>query len=136
PDRHARELLALARAVGDERRVVRGNTLFDLKNLRPWRLFGCSSLAAGAARTTTGGPLLARNLDFFPLGYLHRLGLVTVHRPADGRTRPFASVGEPGAVRVSSGINDAGLALATHEVFSPPGLGFNPKGEPFASTCR
>lgn len=133
-ERHRRELLALADAAGDRRRVVRGNTLFDLKNLRPWRLFGCSSLAVGADRAGTGGPLLARNLDFFPLGYLHAFGLVTVCR---GRgVRPFAAVGFPGSVGVFSGMNDAGLALATHEVFSPAGRGFDPAGEPFAALCR
>jgi hypothetical protein len=134
-EHHRRELLAVGAAIGDERRVVRGNTLFDLKNLRAWRMFGCSSLAVGADRTRTGGPLLARNLDFFPLGYLHHFGLVTVHRARDGR-RPFASVGFPGSVGVFSGMNDAGLALATHEVFLPAGKGFNPQGEPFAATCR
>jgi hypothetical protein len=123
-------------AVGDERRVVRGNTLFDLKNLRSWRLFGCSSVAVGADRTRTGSPLLARNLDFFPLGYLHEFGLVTVHRSRDPRRRPFASVGFPGAVGVFSGMNDAGLAAATHEVFAPAGRGFDAKGQPFAATCR
>jgi hypothetical protein len=133
---HHRELLAQAAAAGDPRRVIRGNTLFDLKNLSPWRLFGCSSLAAGAARTRTGGPILARNLDFFPLGYLHEYGLVVVHQPDGGHTRPFAAVGFPGSVGVFSGMNDAGLAAVTHEVFAPPGRGFNPKGEPFAATCR
>ena len=116
--------------------MVRGNTLFDLKNLSPWRLFGCSSIAVGSDRTRLGGPLLARNLDFFPLGYLHEYGLVTVHRPGEPGVRPFASVGFPGAVGVFSGMNDAGLAAVTHEVFSPPGRGFNPKGEPFALTVR
>lgn len=134
PGRHRRELLALAHAMGDERRVVRGNTLFDLKNLRPWRLFGCSSLALSAARTRTSGPLLARNLDFFPLGYLHNFGLVTVYRGSGGRR--FAAVGFPGSVGVFSGMNDVGLVAVTHEVFAPPGSGFNPRGEPFAATCR
>jgi isopenicillin-N N-acyltransferase like protein len=136
PDAHRRELLALGAAASDERRVVRGNTLFDLKNLSPWRLFGCSSLACGPDRTSTGGPLLARNLDFFPLGYLHEFGLVTVYRSDRARVRPFAAVGFPGSVGVFSGMNDAGLAAVTHEVFSPPGRGFNPKGEPFAATVR
>jgi hypothetical protein len=134
PRHHRRELLAAA--AHDLRRVVRGNTLFDLKGLSPWRLLGCSSLALGADRTRTGGPLLARNLDFFPLGYLHDFGLVTVHRPAGPGVRPFAAVGFPGSVGVFSGMNDAGLAVATHEVFGPPGRGFDPRGEPFAATCR
>jgi hypothetical protein len=136
PDAHRRELFAMAAALGDERRLVRGNTMFDLKDVRPWRLFGCSSMIAGAVRTSTGGPILARNLDFFPLGYLHEYGLVTMHRSPKRRTRPFASIGFPGAVGVFSGMNDAGLTAVTHDVFHPGGRGFNLKGEPFACLCR
>lgn len=135
-DRHRRELLSLAGALGDERRVMRGNTLFDLKNLQPRRLFGCSSLALGGSRTRVGGPLLARNLDFYDLGYLHEFGLVTVYRPADRGLRRFVSVGFPCSVGVFTGMNAAGLAVATHEVFGARGRGFNPRGEPFAATCR
>lgn len=129
-----RELAALGSAAGDERRVVRANTLFDLKNTPPWRLLGCSSLAPAPARSGTGGPLLARNLDFFSLGYLHEYSLLTVYAHEHGR--PFAAVGFPGAVGVFSGMNDAGLAAVTHEVFGAPGRGFNPRGVPFAVAVR
>jgi hypothetical protein len=134
PAHHRRELTALAAAMGDERRVYRANTLFDLKNAPPWRLLGCSSLAPDAARSRTGGPLLARNLDFFPLGYLHEYGLVTVYA-GDG-VRRFAAVGFPGSVGCFSGMNDVGLAAVTHEVFGAPGRAFDPRGVPFASTVR
>lgn len=100
--------------------MVRGNPLFDLKNLSPWRLLGCSNLACGPDRTHTGGPLMARNFDFFPLGYLHEYGLVTVYRSTRPGVKPFAAVGFPGSVGVFSGMNAAGLAIATHEVFSRP----------------
>ena len=136
PDAHRREILATGVAVRDERRVIRANTLFDLKNLHPRRLLGCSSIAVGRDRTLTDGPLLARNLDFFPLGYLDDFGLVTIRRSSVAGVRPFAAVGFPGSVGVFSGMNDAGLAAATHEVFSPPGRGFDPRGEPFAATVR
>jgi hypothetical protein len=134
PEPHRRELLAMARTLGDER-VVRGNTLFDLKNLQPWRLFGCSSLGVEPDRSLTGGPLLARNMDFFPLGSLHEFGLVTAHRPARDRMG-FLSIGYPGAVGCFSGINEAGLAVVSHEVFGSPGRGFDPRGVPFASIIR
>lgn len=134
PPHHRRELAALARLTGDERRVVRANTLFDLKNTPPWRLFGCSSLAPAPQRSDTGGPLLARNLDFFPLAGLPDYGLVTVCRQHG--CRPFASVGFPGAVGCFSGTNDAGLAVVSHEVFAPPGRGFDPRGVPFALLMR
>lgn len=136
PGAHRRELHGMASSLGEERRLIRGNTLFDLKDVRPSRLFGCSTMIAGSERTSTGGPLLARNLDFFPLGYLHEFGLVTVHRASGGRTRPFASIGFPGAVGVFSGMNDAGLTAVTHDVFLPNGRRFNVQGEPFACLCR
>jgi hypothetical protein len=134
--RHRDELFAMAAVMNDEQRVVRANTVLDLKNLRPWRLLGCSSLAAGADRTRTGSPLLARNLDFFPLGYLQQFGIVTIHRSSSPGIRPFASIGYPGIVGTFSGMNDAGLAAVTHEVFAPPGRGFDSRGEPFAAICR
>jgi hypothetical protein len=134
PAPHRREIAATARLMNDPLRVMRGNTLFDLKGLRPWRLFGCSSLAVPGERSATGGPVLGRNLDFFPLGYLHEYSLVTVYTPATGRK--FVAVGFPGTVGCFSGMNDAGLAVVTHEVFGAPGRGFDPRGVPFASAVR
>src|SRR5262249_32944708 len=55
------------------------------------------------------------NLDYPSLGYIHQYSLVTVYRPKGKRA--FASVGFPGLVGVLSGMNDAGLAVAVHEVF-------------------
>jgi isopenicillin-N N-acyltransferase like protein len=43
--------------------------------------FGCSSIIVEASRSSTGGPLFGRNLDFYTLGILDKYGLVTVHRP-------------------------------------------------------
>ena len=48
----------------------------------------------------------------------------------------FLSVGYPGAVGCFSGINEAGLAVGSHEVFGSPGRGFDPRGVPFASIIR
>jgi isopenicillin-N N-acyltransferase-like protein len=133
PPPHRRELEALA-ALAGEVRVVRANTLFDLKNTPPWRLLGCSSLAPAPDRSDTGVPLLARNLDFFPLGYLHEYSLLTVYAPEGARK--FAAVAFPGGVGCFSGMNDAGLAAVSHEVFGPPGRGFDPRGVPFAAALR
>lgn len=134
PDHHRNELMALGVAAGDERRVIRGNTLLDLKNASPWRLLGCSSLGITTSRSTCGGPLLARNMDFFPLGYLHDYSLVAVYRGND--CRPFVSVGFPGSVGCYSGMNDAGLAVVSHEVFGIPQSVYNPNGVPFAQVVR
>ena len=40
PPSHHRVLSATAGLMGDARRVLRANTLLDLKNTPPWRLFG------------------------------------------------------------------------------------------------
>jgi isopenicillin-N N-acyltransferase like protein len=98
--------------------------------------FGCSSLIAEASRSSTGGPLFGRNLDFYTLGILDKYGLVTVHRP-NGK-HAFASIGFPGIFGCISGINDAGLALAVHEVFLSRDRApmFNPKGMPYTMCFR
>jgi predicted choloylglycine hydrolase len=98
--------------------------------------FGCSSLLVDPPRSKTGGPLVARNLDFYDLGYLHRYSLVTVYRPKDKHA--FASIGFAGVLGCLSGMNDAGLGLAVHEVFlSRDGAPlFNPRGTPYTLLFR
>jgi isopenicillin-N N-acyltransferase-like protein len=136
PEAPRRELEALVAAGLDRGRVVAANTLWDLKNITLRGLFGCSSLLVPAAASATGAPLFGRNLDFFALGYLHRYSLVIVHPAAPGR-RAFASVGFPGVLGCFSGINDAGLALSSHEVYGPPGpRTFDPRGVPFTLAYR
>jgi isopenicillin-N N-acyltransferase-like protein len=136
PEAHRRELDAYVAAGLDRGRVLAANTMLDMKNIPLGHLFGCSSLVVPAASSATGGPLFGRNLDFFSLGYLHRYNLVTV-RARTPATRAFAALGFPGLVGCYSGMNDAGLALASHEVFDPPGpRRFNPLGPPFALAYR
>jgi hypothetical protein len=136
PDGPRRELEALVGVGFDRDRIVLGNTLFDLKNINLRQMFGCSSLIVPAARSATGTPLFGRNVDFFDLGYLHEYSLVTV-RPRTGRALAYATVGFPGMVGCVSGMNEAGLALASHEVFGVPGpRRFNPAGMPFALAYR
>jgi isopenicillin-N N-acyltransferase like protein len=96
----------------------------------------CSALIVGAEKSATGGPLFGRNLDFYTLGLLDKYSLVTVHRPKGKHA--FAAIGFPGLFGCLSGMNDAGLALAVHEVFfardgSPM---FNPKGMPYTFCFR
>ena len=125
-----------ARAAGAPREaLVAANTLFDLKNIGPGALFGCSSAVVPPAESATGGTLFGRNLDFPPLGYLHEYGLVTVRR-SPGK-RPFVSIGYPGVVGCISGMNDAGLCLATHEAMAPTkDRTYDPKGLPYAVCNR
>jgi hypothetical protein len=136
PEAPGRELDAMIAAGLDRDRMVLGNTLYDLKNIRPWQVLGCSSLIVPAARSATGGPLFGRNVDFHGLGYLHEYSLATI-RPRSPRTRAYMTLGFPGLVGCFSGMNDAGLAIASHEVFGVPGIRrYNPRGVPFTLAYR
>ena len=116
----------------DRQTGIVGNTIMDT-----YRDFlGCSSLLVSAEKSATHGPLLGRNLNFFTLGVLNKYSLVTVHRPRGKHA--FASVGLPGIMGCLSGMNDAGLTLAVHQVNraadgSPL---FNPKGMPYTMCFR
>ena len=132
PSDYQREMEAGLKHSGVDRDlVIVGNTMFDFK-----KIGGCSTLAIEAPRSTTGGPLLGRNLDFPTLGLLEKFSLVLICRPEVKRA--FASVGFPGVLGCLSGMNDAGLAVATLEVnLSADGAtAFNPLGTPYAMCFR
>jgi isopenicillin-N N-acyltransferase like protein len=131
PAERSDELEAIAKgAAADRDLVVCGNTFFDLK-----KIFACSAVVVGKDRSATGAPLLARNLDYPSLGYIHQYTLVTVYRPKGKLS--FASVGFPGLVGVLSGMNEAGVALGVLEVFdSKDGTAFNKKGVPYGLCLR
>ena len=136
PDAPRQELDGMAAAGLDRRRLVLGNTLYDLKNITLPQILGCSSLVVPPARSHTGGPLFARNVDIFGGGYLHEYSLVTV-RPRTAGALAYATVGFPGLLGCFSGMNEAGLALASHEVFGlPGGRRYNPRGVPFTLAYR
>jgi isopenicillin-N N-acyltransferase like protein len=61
---------------------------------------------------------------------------VTVYRPQGKRA--FVSIGFPGLFGCLSGMNDAGLALAVHEVFMSHDSApmFNPQGVPYTLAFR
>ncbi len=64
PTDYERELEAVGRASHvPHESLVLGNTLFDLK-----KVLACSALLVEPRRSATGGPLLARNLDYPSLG--------------------------------------------------------------------
>ena len=132
PADHRAELRAFADQSGIDRNVgVLGNMLADI-----YRDISCSSLIVDGEKSATGGPLFGRNLDFYTLSLLDKYSLVTVHRPKGKHA--FAAIGFPGLFGCLSGMNDAGLALAVHEVFlSHDGAPiFNPKGVPYAFCFR
>jgi hypothetical protein len=131
PQRHQRELMSIAEhsGLGDDRLAV-ANTLLELRRI------GCSSLIIEPARSATGGPLFGRNFDFETLGELHKYSLLLVYRPE--AKHAFASIGFPGLVGVFSGVNDAGLAVATLDVEQSADRSrkFNPTGTPLAFVFR
>jgi hypothetical protein len=131
PAHHQKELKALAKhaRVSYDLAVV-GNVLPDIK-----KIGGCSTLIVEGDHSATRAPLFGRNLDYPTLGYLQKYTLVTVYRPRGKHA--FASIGFPGLVGCISGMNDAGLALATLEVYSSrEGSAFNDKGVPYALGLR
>ena len=132
PEAYKEEAEAIIEAAhADRDLVIAGNTFFDLK-----KVFACSAVAVGKDRSATGGPLLARNLDYPSLGYVQHYSLVTVYRPTGKKA--FASVGFPGVVGVLSGMNEDGLALGVLEVFETKEgeSTFDVKGIPYALCLR
>ena len=133
PEHHREELEAFARTSRLDRDVLIGiNTMVD--SYRGG--FACSSLIVDPERSAAEGPLFGRNLDFFTLGKLQRYSLVVVYRPENKHA--FVSVGFPGMIGCFSGMNDAGLAVAVHEVFfSRDAAGiFDPRGTPYTLCFR
>ncbi|MGQ9605738.1 MAG: C45 family autoproteolytic acyltransferase/hydrolase [Thermogutta sp.] len=116
PDHHRLEIEGMV-AAADGRvefeDIAAGNVIPDL-----YRSFACSSLAVLPEKSDDGKVRFGRNLDFFSVGVLDRLSVVKVYLPDEGEGKlRFASVGFPGMVGCLSGINEAGLALAVHEVY-------------------
>ena len=133
PKDHLEELKAFARQSGmDFDTLAAVNLMVDVYRGG----FGCSSLIVSPERSETGGPLFGRNLDFFTGGKLQQYSLVTVFRPAGKHA--FVSVGFPGMIGCLTGMNDAGLTVAVHEVFfSRDGSSiFNPSGTPYTFAFR
>lgn len=133
PADYREEMKAFALESGIDRDMgLLGNMLADIYR----GSFACSSLIVEPERSATGGPLFGRNLDFYTLSLLDKYSLVTVHRPKGKHA--FVSIGFPGLFGCLSGMNDAGLALAVHEVFlARDGAPiFNEKGMPYAFCFR
>ena len=109
PERHQQELAAIAnRAQFGEEEMVVANTLLELRRV------GCSTLIVEPSQSADGAPIFGRNFDFLTLGELHKHSIVLIYRPQG--LHAFASIAFPGMVGVFSGMNDAGLAVATLDV--------------------
>lgn len=136
PQRYQRELAALVGSIQNHaashaaEAVSVSNTLLELRSL------GCSTLIVESSESVTGGPLFGRNLDLPSLGVLDRYSLVMVYRPTGYRA--FAAVSFPCLVGLFSGINDAGLAVATLDVYESADQSpcFDGSGVPMALIYR
>src|SRR5262249_51624636 len=108
-----------------------GNTMFDLEKISQ-----CAALIVEPNRSATGHMLFGRDLDIPSLGVLHEFSLVYIYRPTGKHA--FASIGFPGMLGCISGMNDAGLTLATLEVLTTKddSPSFDPEGTPFALCFR
>ncbi len=101
------EFVALAERIGsDWRSVTLANLTYDLV----MTMFGCST----AALATADGPVLARNMDFFPEDVLAQTSaLIYMNR---GGKLDFASAGWPGTVGVVTAMSSKGFAVALNAV--------------------
>jgi len=125
PARYRAEMAAVAKQANISIDALEvGNTLLELRRM------GCSTLIIEPTRSATGGPLFGRNFDFPPLGVLDKYSLVTIVHPHGKHS--FAAVGYPGLLGVLSGMNDAGLAVATLDVYASSNGSpkFDPTGTP------
>jgi hypothetical protein len=110
PDSQRRELAAIAKSAGvDGNLLSLGNIMYEVSQFP-----ACSTIGVEPSRSTTGGTLLGRNLDFPTFGFLDKYGLVVIYRPKDKHA--FISVTFPGFVGVASGMNEPGLCVAQLEV--------------------
>ena len=132
PHDHLKELDALVKEARVDRDLaVFGNAFPDIS-----KAAGCASLIVGKESQRHRRAPFGRNLDYPTLGYFQHYSLVTVYRPKGKHA--FASVGFAGMIGCLSGMNDAGLALAVHEVRKTkdgsPGLDI--KGTPYTLAFR
>ncbi len=101
------EFVALADRIGsDWRSVTLANLTYDLV----MSMFGCSTLALA----TADGPVLARNMDFWPEDILAQTSaLIYMNR---GNKLDFANAGWPGTVGIVTAMSSKGFAVALNAV--------------------
>jgi hypothetical protein len=131
PERHQQEMAALAEAGKlDAGMLAVGNTLLELRRM------GCSVLVVEGEHSATGAPLFGRNFDFPTLGELDQYSVLAICRP-DGK-HAFATVTFPGCIGVFTAMNDAGLTVATLDVYDTAdgSPAFNGTGMPLTMAFR
>jgi hypothetical protein len=109
-NRFGREFKAAARLIdGDPRDIAIANLSYDLVV----GALGCSTVVL----PTPDGPVIARNMDWWPEGPLARASYVL--RCVEGSEWKFSSAGFPGGVGIASGLSARGFAVILNAVISP-----------------
>jgi len=107
------EAVLLAGQVGaDWRDVVLANVSYDLM----LAAFGCSTVAL----PSPVGPVLARNMDWWPEDILAQTCYLLRFRRQDGLV--FANAAWPGAIGVVTGLSGRSFAIVLNAVLSPEGI--------------
>ncbi len=110
PKSYRGEMEGLAKGTGltlDQ--VFLMQSFLDLK-----KMVACSTFGVLPARSVSGEPMLARNLDFPSLGMAQKYSLVIVRHPTKGVGT--ATIGWPGLLGTLSGLSEKGVAMAMMEV--------------------
>ncbi len=111
--RFHRESVAYANIVERSwREVVLANIAYDLA----LAIFGCSTMAVA----TGAGPVLSRNMDFWPEELLAQGTYKTKY--LRGGERVMMTAGWPGSIGVVTGMSDKGFAIALNAVAGDEGL--------------
>ena len=106
-NRFGREFKAAAKAIdGNPKDIALANLSYDLVV----GALGCSTVVL----PTADGPVVARNMDWWPEGPLARASYVI--RCVDGDAWRFSSGGFPGAVGVVTGLSSRGFAIVLNAV--------------------
>jgi hypothetical protein len=112
-ERFQAEAMAVAGLVGATwREVLLANVSYDLLLAQ----FGCSTVAL----PTPMGPVVARNMDWWPEDVLARGSYLFRFRR--GGELAFANAGWPGAIGVVTGLSARGFAVVLNAVTGPEGV--------------
>lgn len=109
---HAEAKELAAQVAAPWRSIVLANVSYDLT----MALFGCSC----AALATSDGPVLGRNMDWWPEELLARC-TCKIRYLREGRVQ-FAVAGWPGGIGVVTGLSARGFAVALNAVSGPEGF--------------
>jgi len=115
--------------------VFRGNMLSEFnmntvplvrRNLIRQIEGGCTSFAAFGSMTVNGNMVVGRNTDYSGGGLWDRYQVVFFYQPQEGYR--FVNVGSAGLLKCNSCMNERGLVLGAHFMYSddvsPKGVGF------------